>query len=229
MAHQWTHEPKTNYHPARWRSGTLLVWKSSGRGGRWYLSRKARIGEQHDTTLGSYATKAEAMADAETLSNPPKRLTKTVDVFLPMPRAEAVKWLRARAIPFTHMREHARGVAFRIRRGYLLDFQHEKDKSAPYYTNARKRAVRQATRRRRRANPVKPWDRGQKFGVTLRSLHVRYFQGYAEDVRYTRAEDGKPYSHVVETDAAELYLCEDPTYGKCLLIVDPSGKTPLWG
>lgn len=89
--------------------------------------------------------------------------------------------------------------------------------------------VLKGRRRRRRRNPLKPYDRGRKFGVKLTALHVRYFQGYAEDVRYLRAEDNKPYSHVVESGAAELYLCEDSTYGKCLLIVDPSGKTPLWG
>lgn len=172
---------------------------------------------------------------------------KTVDVFLPMTRARAEAWLRARRIPFTHMRDMFQGVAFRIRRGYVLDFKHEKDKSAPGYnpgfsakeerqyqdivrsgrkrygTRAREIAARTVLKGRRR-NPARA-----KYETTLNGVQVRFFQGYAEDVRYTRAQDGQPYSHVVETDAAELYLCEHPTYGRCLLIVDPSGATPLWG
>lgn len=173
--------------------------------------------------------------------------SKTVDVFLPMTRARAEAWLRARRIPFTHMRDMFQGVAFRIRRGYVLDFKHEKDKSAPGYnpgfsakeerqyrdivrsgrkrygTRAREIAARTVLKGRRR-NPARA-----KYETTLNGVQVRFFQGYAEDVRYTRAQDGQPYSHVVETDAAELYLCEHPTYGRCLLIVDPSGTTPLWG
>lgn len=96
---------------------------------------------------------------------------------------------------------------------------------------ARSIAVRQAMKRRR--NPTRPKSRApsiqKKYNTTVNALHVEYFQGYAEDIRYLRGADGKPYSHVVETDSAELYLCEHATYGKCLLIVDPSGKTPLWG
>lgn len=189
----------------------------------------------------------------------PARRKKTADVFLPMPRAEAVKWLRARLIPFTHMRDHFRGVAFRIRSGYLNDFMHEKDKSAPRYNpgftkkeerqyaaikksgarryGSRVREVAARTvlklrgaKRRRRTRAANPYRHaGRQYETTLNTVRVKFFQGYVEDVRYTRAEDGKPYSHVVETDAAELYLCEHATYGKCLLIVDPSGKTPLWG
>lgn len=80
-----------------------------------------------------------------------------------------------------------------------------------------------AVRRGKRSNPPK------KYETTLNGVHVKFFQGYAEDVRYIREADGKPYSHVVETDAAELYLAEHSVYGRCILIVDPSGKTPLWG
>lgn len=87
--------------------------------------------------------------------------------------------------------------------------------------------TRRAVSRRTRRNPYR--HTGRTYETTLNTVRVKFFQGYVEDVRYTRAEDGKPYSHVVETDAAELYLCEHATYGRCLLIVDPSGKTPLWG
>lgn len=89
--------------------------------------------------------------------------------------------------------------------------------------NPRRSAVRAVTAKRKR-NP----SRGTKYETTLNGVRVLFFQGYAEDVRYQRAADGQAYSHVVETDAAELYLCEHPTYGRCLMIVDPSGKTPLW-
>ena len=183
-----------------------------------------------------------------------RRQTKTVDVFLPMKRENATKWLRARVIPFTRMRDLFNGVAFRIRRGYLNDFMHEKDKSAPRYnpgftakeerqykairkSGARRygararevaaRTVLKGRRTRRTRNPYR--HAGKQYETTLNTVRVKFFQGYVEDVRYTRAEDGKPYSHVVETDAAELYLCEHATYGRCLMIVDPSGKTPLWG
>lgn len=80
-----------------------------------------------------------------------------------------------------------------------------------------------SVRRGRRTNPPK------KYETTLNGVHVKFFQGYAEDVRYIREADGKPYSHVVETNAAEVYLAEHSVYGRCILIVDPSGKTPLWG
>lgn len=63
----------------------------------------------------------------------PHKLSKTVDVFLPLPRIRAEAWLHARRIPFTHMRDMFQGVAFRIRRGYALDFMHQKDLSAPHY------------------------------------------------------------------------------------------------
>lgn len=208
---------------------------------------------------GGYIGSARDIDDAKRIiddelprENPPRR--KTVDVFLPLPRAEAVEWLRARAIPFTQMREHLSGVAFRIRSGYYTDFRHEKDKSAPRYnpgftakeerqykdilaSGARRRYGRRAKevaarivlkgrsarRGSKRRNPPK------KYETTLNGVHVKFFQGYAEDVRYIREADGKPYSHVVETDAAELYLAEHSVYGRCILIVDPSGKTPLWG
>jgi hypothetical protein len=156
------------------------------------------------------------------------RQKKTADVFLPLPRPDAIKWLRARAIPFSHMRDHFKGVAFRIRRGYELDFQHEKDKSAGRPNPARRRARAASMlkgRRRRGRNP----SGVKKYETKINGLHVKFFQGYAEDVRYIRQADGKPYSHVVETDAAELYLAEHSVYGRCILIVDPSGKTPLWG
>lgn len=83
-----------------------------------------------------------------------------------------------------------------------------------------RRSVRRGSKR---SNPPK------KYETTLNGVHVKFFQGYAEDVRYIREADGKPYSHVVETDSAELYLAEHSVYGRCILIVDPSGKTPLWG
>jgi hypothetical protein len=163
---------------------------------------------------------------------PARKVTKTVDVQLLMNEDKAREWLRARRIPFTHMRElSGGGTAFRIRHGYYGDFRHQKDASAPCYNSPRQRAIRAATTRRR--NPTRPKSRApsiqKKYNTTVNALHVEYFQGYAEDIRYLRSADGKPYSHVVETDSAELYLCEHATYGKCLLIVDPSGKTPLWG
>lgn len=165
----------------------------------------------------------------------PKRERKTVDVSLPLPKATAVKWLRARAIPFTHMRQLTSGAtAFRIRRGYYGDFRHQKDISAPRYaiqpgpgsgvpgSNSRRRTRRAP----RRASAYR--KNRTTYNTLVDNLRVRWFQGYPDDIRYTRESDGQKYSHVVETDAAELYLCSHPDYGNCLLIVDPSGKTPLW-
>lgn len=93
----------------------------------------------------------------------------------------------------------------------------------------RRRVIRRAAKKRRvvRKNPRRRRNR-TTYNTTIDGLRVRFFQGYADDIRYTRELDGKKYSHVVETDAAEIYLCEHATYGHCVLIVDPSGKTPLW-
>lgn len=77
------------------------------------------------------------------------------------------------------------------------------------------------------ANPRRRVNRARYERVVDR-LAVKFFQGFADDIRYIRAADGNKYSHVVETDAAEIYLCEHPEYGHCILIVDPSGRTPLW-
>lgn len=161
-------------------------------------------------------------------ANPPRRprltrgrrqTTKTIEVFLPMTKARATEWLRERRIPFTRMREHFNGVAFRIRQGYLLDFMHEKDKSAPRYNrySARLNGARKA---RRRNAPVKHGAR--------ETFELAYYQGYAIEVAYRRELDGKLYSHKVETDAAEVYLAKHPVFGHCVVILDPSGKTPLW-
>lgn len=95
-----------------------------------------------------------------------------------------------------------------------------------YIVTHRKPGVTRSRRVSRRRNPAR---NRKTYETTLNGLHVKFFQGYADDIRYQRELDGKPYSHVVETNAAELYLCEHATYGRCLLIVDPSGKTPLWG
>lgn len=92
-----------------------------------------------------------------------------------------------------------------------------------------RRAVRTARGRvpgRRRINS--PTSRVAARAFTLNNLRVEFFQGYAEHVYYLREADGKGYQHKVETDAAELYLCDHPEFGHCLLIVDPSGTTPLW-
>jgi hypothetical protein len=71
-------------------------------------------------------------------------------------------------------------------------------------------------------------DRKPTRSFVVSGVKVEWFQGYAEYVYYLREADGKPYKHKVETDAAELYLCSHPEFGNCLLIVDPSGRTPLW-
>lgn len=161
---RWIYEKgESGYTPSGWRSGTLFIRRL---GRRWNLYRSDL--KSADTVIGSYASKEDAMKDAESLANP-----------------------------------------------------------------SRQRAILAATTKRLRRNPARPKSRApsiqKKYNTTVNALHVEYFQGYAEDIRYLRGADGKPYSHVVETDSAELYLCEHATYGKCLLIVDPSGKTPLWG
>jgi hypothetical protein len=95
--------------------------------------------------------------------------------------------------------------------------------------NPRRQAKRTANRRRAngkrtpRKNPSAA--RAHAFAI---KLDVKYFQGYAEEIRYLRELDGAPYKHKIETDAAELYLAHHPDFGNCLLIVDPSGRTPLW-
>lgn len=92
---------------------------------------------------------------------------------------------------------------------------------------SRTRATKQTRRTVRGRSPRYRVNR-KAYALTVNNLGVRFFQGYADDIRYTRQADGKKYSHVVETDAAEIYLCEHAEYGHCILIVDPSGKTPLW-
>jgi hypothetical protein len=93
--------------------------------------------------------------------------------------------------------------------------------------SARKQARRTARGRvaRRRNSPA---DAKPVRAFVLSNVRVEFFQGYAQNVFYLRESDGKPYQHRVETDAAELYLCSHPDFGHCLLIVDPSGRTPLW-
>jgi hypothetical protein len=87
------------------------------------------------------------------------------------------------------------------------------------------RTARGRTPGRRRNSPA---DAKPVRAFVLSNVRVEFFQGYVEYVYYTREADGKPYKHRVETDAAELYLCNHPEFGHCLLIVDPSGQTPLW-
>lgn len=91
--------------------------------------------------------------------------------------------------------------------------------------NRRHRIVRKRakTRRRARRNPGR-----ESYSLPVNNLAVKWFQGYASDIRYTHAKDGTPYSHVVETDAAEIYLCDHPEFGHCILIVNPRGDLPLW-
>ena len=95
---------------------------------------------------------------------------------------------------------------------------------------ARTRRRLTAKGRRRRSNPQRSLSLGPygpKGGGKF-TVETSYFQGYATDIAYQRELDGKLYHHAVETDAAEVYLCKSKDFGNCLLIVDPSGKTPLW-
>lgn len=100
--------------------------------------------------------------------------------------------------------------------------------------NPRKHSARAYGARKARKNPrrmsakEREAMKSRPYSLVVNGLSVKFFQGYADDVRYTREADGKPYSHKTETDAAEIYLCDHPTYGHCILIVDPSGFTPLW-
>lgn len=111
----------------------------------------------------------------------------------------------------------------------VFDSKKEAQKAAEPESNPSRRIGRQRRSARGRVPGVrKNPTGGAHYETTIGGLNVRYFQGYAEDIRYKRAADNKHYSHIVETDAAELYLCEHTIYGKCLLIVDPSGRTSLW-
>jgi hypothetical protein len=164
--------------------------------------------------------------------NPGRTTRKTVEVMLPFSRDGATRFLRRHRIPFTHLREASGGgVVVRIRRGYLLDFQnhmraHGGARVSPENPGRAKRTARGRVPNRRRNSAQS--DRKPTRSFTVSGIKVEWFQGYAEYVYYLREADGKPYKHKVETDAAELYLCSHPEFGNCLLIVDPSGSTPLW-
>ena len=93
---------------------------------------------------------------------------------------------------------------------------------------ARARARRTARGRVPGHRRNSPADAKPVRAFVLNGVRVEFFQGYAEHIYYLRESDGRGYQHKVETDAAELYLCDHPEFGHCLLIIDPSGSTPLW-
>jgi hypothetical protein len=118
----------------------------------------------------------------------------------------------------------------------VLDYAREMGLIHGAKKNAPRRRLRpgRAKRNARGRAPGRPLrnspqsDRKPTRSFVVSNVRVEWFQGYAEYVYYLREADGKPYKHKVETDAAELYLCSHPDFGNCLLIVDPSGRTPLW-
>lgn len=88
-------------------------------------------------------------------------------------------------------------------------------------TVLKRRRITARGRRKARKNPSPKHGRVER-------IEVKHFQGYATDVAYQRELDGLLYHHPFDTDAAELYLCVSKEFGHCVLVVDPSGRTPLW-
>lgn len=163
--------------------------------------------------------------------------SKTVDVMLSMTPEGARKWLRLRAIPFSHMRAlSGGGTAFRIRRGYVTDFRHyltmdERARVRPARNRAPSRARVTAKGRRARPRKRNPLPRGSELRdtFTLSSLKAVKRGGRAEKIWYQDARDNKHYYHDFESEhGAIMYLCESAALGKCVLIVSGDLSTPLW-